>query len=186
MDALLKLPREVLVVLGGAVLYVLLSFFDWQSHSFGAAGGWGQSLWQGFGVVAALIGVALLGWEIARAMNVTVEYDSVNSATVSAALAFGLAFFTLIVFLDWSEYRTWAAWLGTLDVLAIAGAAFVRARSEEVKLPAMPVELPFELPLKSRPLAVPATPAAAPAPEPEGEPDLLEDIAPTLRSYAEA
>ena len=184
MDWLLKLPRSAQVVLAGGMLYVVLSFFDWQQHSFGAAGEYGQSLWHGFGIIVALTAIALLGWELARAMNVTVSYDSFDSATLSIAGAFVLCFFTLIVFLGWSEYRTWAAGLATLIAFVIAGAAFARARGEGVELPGIGKlsEIQLKLPFGSTALAVPSTATAETASEPPEEPDLLEDITPGLRS----
>ena len=54
MDALMKLSREVQIVLGGAVLYVIFSFLDWQQVSFGGISA-GLNEWHGIGVVAALL-----------------------------------------------------------------------------------------------------------------------------------
>ncbi len=161
MEAVMKVPHATKAVIACCTLYVLLSFFSWQRHSFGAAGVYAQSLWHGFGIIVALTAVAYLGWELCRAMGVEVSYGSVTSPMLSAAGAAVLLFFNLIVFLTWGEYRTWAAWLGMLLALAIGGVATWRAREEGVEL-----KLPGGFSLGSRSLSLPlvrAEEADAPA-----------------------
>lgn len=142
MDALMKLSREAQGVLVGTVLFILLSFLDWQQASFdlGPLGSHtvGKSLWHGFGVIVALVAIVLLAWEIVRALDVKIELGGIEPGVISTSLAFLLGILTIIVFLDWSEVRHWPEYLGTLIAIAIAVLAFLRARKEGVGMPAMP------------------------------------------------
>ena len=73
MDVLKKLSRETQVVLGCAVLFLIFSFFDWQQVSFSSAfvsGAVGLNLWHGVGVIAGLLVIALLAWELVRLFEV--------------------------------------------------------------------------------------------------------------------
>ena len=137
MDALMKLSRDVQVVLGGTVLYVIFSFFDWQQVSVLNITA-GRSEWTGIGVVAALVAIVLLVWELGRAVNVKIELGSLSPGLISAALALLLLVFTAITFLTHGTARHWPAWVGLILSVAIAGAALRRARSEGVELPQVP------------------------------------------------
>lgn len=132
----MKLPREVQVVLGGTLLYVIFSFFDWQSYSFGPYSV-GDNEWHGIGVIAVLIAIVLLAWEIGRAVEFKISLP-LTPGQVSAGLALLLLVFTVITFLDWSQYRAWPEWFGLVLSLVIAGAAFMRAKAEGVEMPQMP------------------------------------------------
>ena len=132
LEALKKLPREVQVVLGGVVLYVIFSFFDWQSYYI-----FSDNEWHGLGILAVLVAIVLLAWEISRLMNVKISLP-LSSGQVSAGLALVLLVLTVIIFLDWSQYRAFGEWAGLILSLAIAGGAFVRAKSEGVTMPEMP------------------------------------------------
>ena len=126
MDALMKLSREVQVVLGGTALYLIFSFFDWQQVSYlGITAG--RSEWSGVGVVAALIAIALLAWEIYRVVAADVELGSVEPGQVSAGLALALLVFTVITFVSHNEARHWPAWIGLL--LSIVITVFALKRS---------------------------------------------------------
>ena len=130
-----KLSREVQVVLGGGVLYLVFSFFDWQQVSaFGFTAG--RSEWNGIGVVAGLVAIALLLWEAARLFAVKVPLGTLSEGLVSVAVALLLALLTVITFLTHSTARHWPAWVGLILSLAVAAAALVRARVEGVQLPA--------------------------------------------------
>src|SRR6266536_1596546 len=96
MDMLKKLPREVQVVLGGSLLYLIFSFLDWQQVSFLGAHA-GISEWHGVGVIAGLLALALLLWEgtrlfgarldRARASPASLHGDHVSYAQRGQALA---------------------------------------------------------------------------------------------------
>jgi hypothetical protein len=136
LDMLKKLPREVQVVLGGTALYIIFSFFDWQSYSYGPVSV-GENEWHGLGVLCVLIAIVLLAWEITRLLNMNINLP-LTPGQVSAGLALLLALFTVITFLDWSQIRAWPEWLGLILSLAIGGAAVVRAKGEGVTMPEMP------------------------------------------------
>lgn len=134
MEPLKKLPREVQAVLGGAALYVVFSFLDWQQVSaFGITAG--ISEWHGIGVVAALLAVAVLCFELVRLVQPRFELGSISAGLVSYALAVALLVFTVLTFLTHNEARHWPAWIGLILAVVIAGAASRRARNEEVRIP---------------------------------------------------
>ena len=137
MDALMKLPRNVQAVIAGTALYIILSFFNWQEVSF-MGHSVGQSEWHGIGMIAVIIAIALLAWEVSRALDMKINLGSLSAGQVSAGLALLLLIFTVITFLDWSEFRAWPEWVGLVLSLLIAGAAFTRAKEEGVKMPEMP------------------------------------------------
>ncbi len=136
MDALMKLSREVQIVLGGAVLYLIISFFDWQQVSaFGITAG--RSEWAGIGILAGLLAIALLAWEVMRLLGVKIPTGAVSEGLVSVGLALLLAVFTVITFLTHSEARHWPSWIGLILAIVIAGAALMRAKGEGVEMPAV-------------------------------------------------
>jgi len=130
LDKLSKLPREVKVVLGGGLLYLIFSFLDWQQ-----AFGYGVSEWHGWGVIAGITAIALLVWEALRLMDVKLELP-VEPGLVSVTLALLLLLFTLITFITHDVARHWPAWVGLILSIVIAVAALMRARDENVHLPA--------------------------------------------------
>lgn len=156
MDSVKHLSREAQVVLGGGVLYLIVSFLDWQQVSaFGYT--YGLSLWHGIGIVAGLLVVALLLWEAGRVFEVKVQLGTLSEGLVSVVLALLLALFTLIAFLDKGTARHWPAWIGLLLGLVIAVAAVARARAEGVEIP--------------RASSTAATPAPDPEPPVEAPPE---------------
>ncbi|HEX4519143.1 MAG TPA: hypothetical protein VH063_06135 [Gaiellaceae bacterium] len=181
MDALMKLSREAQGVLAGTVLFILLSFLDWQSTTIdlGPLGKHtvGESLWHGFGVIVALVAIVLLAWEIVRMLDVKIELGGIEPAVISTALAFLLGILTIIIFLDWSEFRSWPEYIGTLLAIGIAVLAFLRARKEGVAMPAMPSGVSVgrggaaatAAPAAAAPASAP-TPPADPAPAPAEAP----------------
>ncbi len=134
MELLKKLPREVQVLLGSGVLYLIFSFFDWQQVSFGPLTA-GVTEWHGVGVVAGLLVIALLLWEVARLFQIKIQLGSVTPGLVSVGLALLLLLFTVITFLTHNEARHWPSWLGLLLSIVIAVAALARARMEGVQMP---------------------------------------------------
>jgi hypothetical protein len=137
MDALMKLSRDVQIVLGGTVLYVICSFLDWQSYSVGPFS-FGVNEWHGFGVLVALVAVVLLAWEVMRLLGREITLGSLSPGLISVSLAIGLLVLTVIIFLDWSDYRAWPEWLGLVLSIAIAVFAVRRAKAEGVEMPTMP------------------------------------------------
>jgi hypothetical protein len=134
MDMLTKLPREVQVILGAAVLYLIFSFFDWQQVSgFGITVG--RTEWEGVGVIAGLLVIALLLWEAARVFEVKIQLGSITPGLISVTIALLLLLFTVITFLTHNEARHWPSWLGLVLSIVIGAAAVMRARAEGVQMP---------------------------------------------------
>lgn len=137
MDVWKRLTREAQVVLGGTALFVIISFFDWQQVSEGPFT-FGKSLWHGFGIITVLVAIVLLVWEVGRAIDYKIQLGSFTPGMVSAALELLLVICTVIVFLDWSDFRHWPEWVGLVLALVIGGFGLVRAKSEGVQVPEMP------------------------------------------------
>jgi hypothetical protein len=98
MDRITKLPRELQMVIGGSLLYLIISFLDWQQVSV-AGFTVGVNEWHGIGIVAGLLAFAVLLWEAARYFGVKIELASLSAGLVSASLALLLLVFTVITFL---------------------------------------------------------------------------------------
>jgi hypothetical protein len=163
MDAIMKLPREAQATLAGLILFIILSFFNWQEYSFGPYSV-GRSLWHGFGIITILVAIAYLIWEIGRAMNYEVKLGEVTPGMTSAGLAIALLVCTVIVFLDWSQYRAWPMYAGSIVAILIAVVAFPRAKKEGVTMPKMPENISVG---RSAAGGTAAAAAAAPAAPPE-------------------
>jgi hypothetical protein len=132
MDVLKNLSRDAQVILGAAILFLIFSFFDWQQVSaFGITAG--ITMWHGVGVVTGLLLIALLVWEVVRAMDV--ELGSVPAGFVSFVLAIALLVFTVITFLTHNEARHWPSWIGLILSIVIAVVAVRRHRAEGVQMP---------------------------------------------------
>src|SRR5436309_5014426 len=68
MNGFRKLQIDTQVVLVGALLYVVFSFFNWQVFpEAGVAAVYPE--WRGIGILASLLGFALLMWELSRALD---------------------------------------------------------------------------------------------------------------------
>jgi hypothetical protein len=140
MDVLTKLSREAQIVLGGGLLLLIISFFDWQQVSFnviGISGSAGLTEWHGIGILAVLLVIAMLVWEVLRLLAVRMQLGGLSEGLVSVALALLVALFTVITFLTHSTARHWPAWIGLIVALVVAAAALARARGEGVQMPEM-------------------------------------------------
>ena len=179
MDQFKELPREAQVTLGCLVLFVIFSFFDWQQVSIGGYSA-GRTLWHGVGIITIIVALAYLVWEIGRALHYQVNLGQVTPPMTSAGFAIGLLVFTVITFLDWSDFRHWPQWIGLLLSIIIAVVAFKRAKDEGVEIPKMPegvsvsrgggaaaATAPPSAAEPAPPAAEPAPPAAEPAPPAE-------------------
>jgi hypothetical protein len=170
MDQFKELPREAQVTLVCLVLFVIFSFFDWQQVSVGPYSA-GRSLWHGIGIITIIIALAYLVWEGARALHYARNVGQVTPPQTSAGFAIALLVFTVITFLDWSDYRHWPEWVGLFLAIVIAVVAFKRAKDEGVEMPKMPQGAAAGgggAAAAAPPPAEPAPPAAEPAPPAEG------------------
>jgi hypothetical protein len=124
MDKLAEINHGAKVVLGGAIAFLIISFFNWQEVDLGAFGEAGVSMWDGVGWIAGLLAIAIIVWQAIRLSNMTFEIG-VGPAMVTAFLAVLLLLFTVIKFFADDEFRTWAAWAGLiLAIVVCAGAWF--------------------------------------------------------------
>jgi hypothetical protein len=157
MDSFKNLSREAQVVLGGGVLFLIISFLDWQQVSF-LGNAYGLSLWHGIGVVAGLLVIVLLLWEVGRVFNVKVQLGTLSEELVSVGLALLFALFAVIAFFDKDTARHWPAWIGLILAIAIAVAAVVRARAEGVEVPRANAPAGTAAPNPAPPAETPAAP----------------------------
>ncbi len=170
MDQFKELPREAQITIGCLVLFVILSFFDWQQYS-NSLFTVGKNLWHGFGIIVVLVAIAYLIWEISRALNYSRDLGPVNPPQTSAGLAIALLVLTVITFLDWSQYRNWPEWVGLILAVVIAVVAFKRAKDEGVEMPKIPQGASAnraEGTAAAPPPPPPPTAPAEPAPPAEG------------------
>jgi MFS family permease len=180
MDRWKQIPREAQVTLGCLVLFVAISFFDWQQVSFEGLTV-GRTLWHGVGIITIIVALAYLVWEIGRAANYSVNLGQITAPTTSAGFAIGLLVFTVITFLDWSDARHWPAWIGLLLSIIIAVVAFKRAKDEGVEIPKMPEGVS----VSRGGGAAAATTAAAPPPASEPAPPAAEPSPPAEEGGSE-
>lgn len=126
-------PQALAVLVCGGLLFIL-SFFNWQEVSlFGYSGGINE--WHGIGFFAALLVVAMLAWEGMRLGGVNLSVGTVSPALISLGLALLAVLFTLIAFLDKSEFRNWPAWIALIVALGLGVVAVLRAIGEGVQMP---------------------------------------------------
>ncbi len=131
-----RLPSAGQVVLAGSLLYVINSLLDWQqstSYSFLGTGvryaTYARTEWHGVGVIAGVLGSALLLLEVARRTFRTFEVgqEALDNMLI-ALLAVGLAVTTVLAFLSQSLLRNWPAWVGLVLSIVLVTASVVRAR----------------------------------------------------------
>jgi hypothetical protein len=134
MDGFMKLSRHAQTVLVCAVLLLIISFFDWQQVSFLGISA-GANEWHGIGVLAGLLTIALIVWEAMLLFGVKVSLGSLSDGLVSVVLAECVALFTIIYFLTHTDAQHWPAYVGLILAIAIAVAAFMRAKAEGVQMP---------------------------------------------------
>lgn len=131
MEMLKKLSLNAQLVLLGSILYVIASFLDWQSyHGLVTATEWNG----GVGVIAGLLVLFLIAWEVARGFDLKIAVGSLSPSLISVVLAEALLLFTVIKFLDIS-FRGYAAWLGLIFAIVIGVFALLRAKEEGVQMP---------------------------------------------------
>lgn len=117
-----KLSHGAKVVLGATIVFLIVSFFNWQEVELGAFGSAGVSMWNGVGWLAGLLAIVIVVWQAIRLANINLEVG-VTPSMVTAALAVLLLLFTIIKVLVDNEFRTFWAWLGlALAIVIVVGA----------------------------------------------------------------
>ena len=140
MDKLSKLTPGAMLTLGGLVLYFVDSFLPWQKVCF--SGGdlhvcASRNEWHGIGVLAVLLGIALLLWEAMPLVIARPALGAVSPRLVSLGLAAALVLFTLITTLTHNEYRKIWSWIGLILSIAVAVGVWMQAKEEGVQMPSL-------------------------------------------------
>ena len=128
MDKLAELTHGAKVVLGAAIAFLIISFFNWQEVDLGAFGSAGVSMWHGVGWIAGLLAIAIIAWQAVRLANINVEVG-VTPSMITAFLAVLLLLFTVIKFFADSEFRTWAAWVGLILAIVVCVGAWMNMQA---------------------------------------------------------
>jgi hypothetical protein len=128
MDKIAELSHGAKIVLGAAIAFLIVSFFNWQEVDLGAFGEAGVSMWDGIGWIAGLLAIALIVWQAIRLANINLEIG-VGPAMMTTFLAALLLLFTIIKFFADSEFRTWAAWVGLILAIVIAVGAWLNMQA---------------------------------------------------------
>ena len=124
----MKLSRDVQIVLGGVVLYVIFSFFDWQSYSIGPFS-YGVNEWHGFGIIVraardraarlgADAGVRHQGPDRARSHPDSSRRRSRRCCSCSPSSSSSTG----------ASYRSWPECVGLILAIVIGVVAFRRAK----------------------------------------------------------
>jgi hypothetical protein len=154
MPNLADLSTATKLLLGAGVLMFIDLFLSWQKECADTPIGevcFSRSGWHGWGTLVGLLVIALIAWEgitlagLASNLNVPIA-----ASIVSAALAAGILFFTVIKFLVDNEARSWPTWIGLLLAIAIAVGGWLKYKETPAVATAPP--------------APPAPPPPAPPP----------------------
>jgi hypothetical protein len=127
MDKLAEINHGAKVVLGASIVFLIVSFFNWQEVDLGAFGEAGVSMWDGIGWIAGLLAIAIIVWQAIRLTNMNFDIG-VGPAMVTAFLAVLLLLFTVIKFFADSEFRTWAAWVGLILAIVVCAGAWANMK----------------------------------------------------------
>ena len=132
MDKLAELSHGAKVVLGAAIALLIVSFLDWFEYAdIGFA-----NMWNGIGVLAGLLLIALIVWQALRLANINLEVG-VTPSMITAALSVLLVIFVAIRWLDKpgpsvaneGVNRTIWAWLGIILAIVIVVGAWMNMRA---------------------------------------------------------
>jgi len=129
--------RGTKVLLIAGLILLIDSFLDWQQVSFGGVTA-GINMWHGIGILAGLLVIFLLLWELAQVAGVLSQVTlPVSAALISVALAAATALFTIIKFFVADTARHWPAWVGLILAIVIAIGGWLKF-SEAPAAAAMP------------------------------------------------
>lgn len=182
MERFNALGRGTQLMLVGAVLLLIDSFFRWQEISIdvlGVEASGGVSAWDDIGgIVMGLLTIVLLAWIVARLAAVDIRIP-VSAAMTSGVLAFLIFAFALLKNLI-DDYSTFWSYLGVAFAAVIAVGAWLQIqesggieslKSEATSLGSSGAAAPAAAPAEPAAEApAPAAPAeAAPAEPAEGE-----------------
>ncbi len=175
MDRFNALGRGLQLMLVGAVLLLIDTFFNWQSVDT-PIGSFGQSAWHGLGgVLLGLLLIVLVAWLFVRLAAVDLPIP-VSATLIAAFLAFLILIIVILkVLVD--DYSAWPSYVGIILAIVIAVGAWMQVQAtggvESLKSDATSM-MPASTAASGAPAAAPPAPAApesAPAPPPAAEPE---------------
>lgn len=192
MDKLSELTHGAKVVLGAAIAFLVVSFFNWFElegdlgdavEAF--AGDAGVSMWSGVGWIAGLLAIGLIAWQVVRLANINVEIG-LTPAMITAALAVLILVFTVIRFIDKPGGdlvgRTIWAWLGLALAIVVCVGAWMNMQASGESLDSMRDQVTAMASGVGggggEPPAPTPTPAAPAAPEAPASAEPVSDAAP--------
>jgi hypothetical protein len=188
MDKLAELSHGAKVVLGAAIAFLIVSFFNWQEVDLGPVEA-GRSGWAGIGVIAGLLAIVIIVWQAVRLANINIEVG-VTPSMITAALAVLLVVFTFIKFISDSEFRTFWAWLGLILAVVVAAGAWANMKAageglSDVRAKVESMTASASGGAAAAPAAAPESPAASAAPAVEEAADAASDAGNAAADTAE-
>jgi hypothetical protein len=182
MDRFNALGRGAQLMLVGAVLLLITTFFHWQEidlEILGVDASPGVSAWDDIGgIIMGLLTIVLIAWLVARLAAVEIPIP-LSAAMTSGILAFLIFIFALIKNLT-DDYSTFWSYLGLAFAALIAVGAWIQIQ-ESGGIDSLKSEIPSMGSTSST--AAPSAPeppaAAAPPPPPAAEPETPDE--PTQR-----
>jgi len=147
MERFNALGRGMQLMLIGAVLLLISTFFHWQEIDFDLGplgeGSAGQNAWHGFwGYAMGLLTIVLIAWIVARLAAVDIPIP-VSAAMTGAVLAFLIFAFALIKNLA-DDYSTFWSYIGVALAALIAVGAWMQIQESggletlRSEIPSMP------------------------------------------------
>ena len=126
------------ILLVSSLLLLVDSFLPWEAGSF-EAGRFTVSLpskngWEGVGILAGLLVVALLVWEIGQ-LTGRAGAVPVPAATTSALLAGGILLATVARVIAADDVRRYGAWFGLVLAFAVGYGGWIRLTENRVPRP---------------------------------------------------
>jgi hypothetical protein len=182
MDRFNALGRGAQLMLVGAVLLLITTFFHWQEidlEILGVDASPGVSAWDDIGgIIMGLLTIVLIAWLVARLAAVEIPIP-LSAAMTSGILAFLIFIFALLKNLT-DDYSTFWSYLGLAFAALIAVGAWIQIQ-ESGGIDSLKSEIPSMGSTSST--AAPSAPeppaAAAPPPPPAAEPETPDE--PTQR-----
>jgi len=177
MERFNALGRGMQLMLIGAVLLLISTFFNWQEIDFDLGplgeGSAGQNAWHGFwGVAMGLLTIVLIAWIVARLAAVDIPIP-VSAAMTGAVLAFLIFAFALIKNLA-DDYSTFWSYIGVALAALIAVGAWMQIQ-ESGGLETLKSDIPSMPSSSAETQMAPPPPPAAP--EPAAAPEMPSEAA---------
>jgi len=125
------------LLITGVLLFIDL-FLPWQCVDLfgglipGQSGNICVSGFNGFGVLVAILALALIVWEALLAAGVAINMGTTSPALIGAILGGATALFAIITFVSRLTGVAWGAFVGLLVALAMAYAAYIRFQESKL------------------------------------------------------